>query len=223
MDLYDEGCRYLAQGASQVGVCTNEAWSFLLAAQVCLNQAVQLDPDAAVYYARAEALEWMFLLSKDKDFVSPLLKDLNQVIEQEKYATRPLLLLNALWKRSHVLEPINSPLAIADLTQAITLCPTELSFYLTRGEYYFRYGCPDACIKDHLAALWQLLSRENPQKREAHRQFYTAMQLELMLAANEPEQRPDRLASVCYSLRDFWSTYPHYWFFLALPSSSEAF
>jgi len=221
-DFYGQGCCYLAQATNQVGA-TPETWSSLLAAQVCFNQAVQLDPDAAVFYARAETLEWMYRLSNDRDFLSPLFKDLQQVIEQESRATRPLLLLNALWRRSRLLEPINSDLAIADLTQAITLCPTELSFYLARGEYHFRYGCPEACIKDHLAALWQLSIQENPSKREAHRQFYTALQMELAVAVKPLDQRFDRLSSICAALRDFWSAYPHYWFYHASPESSSEF
>lgn len=218
MNLYQDGLGYLMQASSQVGSSPdNEVWGHLVAAQVCFNASIGMHTDAASYYARAETLEWMGLLSHDRKFFEFAIADLSEVIEREQGGARPSLLLNAFWFRSRLWQRISLERAIDDLTWAITLCPTELSFYLARAECQLKRGCPQACTDDLMAALWLLSGRENPLSQEAYCRLHTAMSLELKLVNRDSEDRFDRLAFVCATLREFWSNHQQYWFYLSRP------
>ncbi len=218
MSLYEDGLRYLGQATSQLGMgAESEVWRHLVSAQVCFNGAIVADADAAPYYARVEALEWMGLLAKDPQFFTLAIADLSAVIRQEQTAARPLLLLNALWVRSRLLQRTNLDAAIADLDQAILLCPRELSFYLARAECQLKRGCPKACTLDLMLALQQLIRYESPLNRDAYVQQYTAFTLMLLLADQRPDERLDWVAAACAELRQFWSNHQQYWFYLRRP------
>lgn len=160
----------------------------------------------------------MGLLAKDPQFFALAIADLNEVMHKERAAARPSLLLNALWFRSRLWQSIRLDAAIADLTQAIALCPTELSFYLARAECQLKQGCPHACTLDLMAALWQLIRHEHPFSRESYSQLHTELSLLLALADQRPEERFDRIAAVCAQLREFWSNHQQYWFYLCRTS-----
>ena len=215
MSHYTDGLGYLTKASSQLGVSPEtDVWQNLVAAQVCFNAAIQLDKDAALYYARAEVLEWMGLLANDKEFFQLALVDLDQVIDRERRGERPSLLLNAFWLRSRLWPAFSLEKAIDDLTCALTLCPTELSFYLKRAEYQLKRGCPKACTEDLMLALSRLLEREDP-NREAYNKLYTAMSLELAIA----DHPLDRIAHACATLLEFWSNHQQYWFYSNRPGS----